>query len=80
MNPFAIGWGPAMNKPEKLKLRDVPEGCEVVNEGGAIILRRIVDARKFRRIAADVLAHMPPPKKGASVLRELEKSRLRRGR
>lgn len=69
-----------MNKPEKLKLRDVPEGYEVVNEDGAIILRRIVDAKKFREIAAAVLARIPPPKKGASVLRELAKSRLRRGR
>lgn len=80
MNPFAIALGLAMNKPEKLKLRDVPAGTEVVQEGGSIIMRRIVDVKKFRAAADKVIAHMPACKKGASVLRELEKSRQRRAR
>lgn len=69
-----------MNKPERPGLRSVPEDIEIVNRGGAIILRRIVDAKKFRAAADAVIAHLPAPRKGASVLRELEKTRLRRAR
>lgn len=77
MNPFAIRWGSAMNKPEKIKLRDVPPGVEVVQEGGSIVLRRIVGVKKFRKIADKVLANRPKPKKGASIVRELNESRHR---
>jgi hypothetical protein len=69
-----------MNKPERPGLRGVPGDIEVVHQGRAIILRRIVDAKKFRAAADAVIAHLPAPRKGASVLRELEKTRLRRTR
>ena len=77
MNPFAIALRPAVNKPEKIKLRDVPPGTEVVQEGGSIVLRRIVDVKKFRKIADKVLANRPKLKKGASIVRELNESRHR---
>jgi hypothetical protein len=69
-----------VNKPERLELRGMPKDVEVVTEGGAIVLRRIVDAKRFRAAAAAVIAHMPAPKKGASVRRQLERSRRHRGR
>lgn len=68
-----------MNKPEKLQLK-APPGHDVLQEGGRIVFRRVVDVKKFRAAAAAVLAHMPAPRKGASVLRELRKSRLHRAR
>jgi virulence-associated protein VagC len=67
----------AMNKPRKITLRGVSPDIEIVHEGGSIILRKIVDAPKFRKIAAEVLARMPKPRKGASVVRELQIARLR---
>ena len=69
-----------MNKLEKLYLDGVPEGTEVTLEGGTIVLRRIVDVKKFRKIAAEVLRHLPKVKKGESIVRELDESRLRDGR
>lgn len=35
---------------------------------------------KFKKIAAEVLAHLPKPKKGESIVRELRELRLRGGR
>lgn len=69
-----------MNAPEKRRFLAGDRSVEVIHHGDSIILRRVVDVGKFRTAAAAVLAHMPKPKKGASVLRELEKSRLHRGR
>ncbi len=43
-------------------------------------MRRIVDPVKFRKIAAKVLANMPKPRKGESIVRELNESRHRGGR
>ena len=79
MNPFAIKLGSLMNKPEKLRLRDVPENMEVVLEGGTIVLRRIVDPAEVRRACTSILKHQPKPKKGENVLRELNALRLRGG-
>jgi hypothetical protein len=79
MNTSAIGWRAAMNKPERLELRGVPGNVEVVHQGGSIVLRRIVAVKKFRAAADAVIAHMPAPRKGASVRRELKKTRLRVG-
>lgn len=66
-----------MNKPEKLRLRGVPDDVEVVHERGSIVLRKIVDVKKFRAAAAQVLKHIPKPKKGADVVRRLNEARLR---
>ena len=80
MNPFAI-WprGSDMNAPEKRRRRELGN-VEIVREGDTLIMRRIVDPVKFRKIAAKVLAHMPKPKKGESIVRELDESRHRGGR
>ena len=79
MNPFAI-WprGSSMNAPEKRRFLPADGSIEVIHEGDSIILRRVVDAAKFRAAADAVLAQVPKPRKGASVLRELERSRARR--
>ncbi len=59
---------------------------EIVREGDTLIMRRSVDPVKFRKIAAKVLANMPKPKKGESIVRELNEvaatllKRLRAGR
>lgn len=79
MNPFAIGRGPTMGKPEKLKLRGAPDNVEVIHEGDTIILRTIVDPAKVRRAMDSILKHMPKPKKGESILRELNRLRIRGG-
>lgn len=68
-----------MGKSEK-RLHKTDRDLEIVREGDAIIMRRIVDAAKFRRIADKVLAHRPKPRKGASIVRELSESRLRGGK
>ena len=80
MNPFAIDWGSSMNKPEKLRLRGAPDNVEIVHQGDTIVMRRIVDSVKFRKIAAKVLANMPKPMKGESIVRELNESRHRGGK
>ena len=80
MNPFAIDWGWSMNKPEKLRLRGAPDNVEIVHQGDTIVMRRIVDSVKFRKIAAKVLANMPEPMKGESIVRELNESRHRGGK
>lgn len=69
-----------MNKPEKLRLYGAPDNVEIVREGDRIVMRTIVETAKFRRIAAEVRKHMPKPKKGESIVRELSESRLRGGR
>lgn len=66
-----------MNAPEKRRLRDVDPGIEMVRAGDTLIVRRVVDWPKFRRLAAEVLANMPKPKKGTNIVRELRRSRLR---
>lgn len=78
MNPFASGLG-AMGKAEK-RLHKKDRDIEILREGDTIIMRRVVDAAKFRRIADKVLAHRPKPKKGESIVRELSESRLRGGK
>jgi len=67
-----------MNAPEKRR-RELGN-VEIVREGDTLIMRRIVDPVKFRKIAAKVLANMPKPKKGESIVRELNESRHRGGR
>jgi hypothetical protein len=79
MNPFAIGWGRTMNKPERLHLRDLPKGTEVILEGGTIVLRKVVDAAEVRRACASIRKHLPKPKKGESIARELNRLRIRGG-
>ena len=69
-----------MNKPEKLRLRGAPDNVEIVHQGDTIVMRRIVDSVKFRKIAAKVLANMPKPMKGESIVRELNESRHRGGK
>jgi len=44
-----------------------------------LIIRRIMDTVKIRKIAAKILAHMPKPKKGESIVHELNESRHRGG-
>lgn len=82
MNPFAIGLqGDPVNKPERLKVRDAPAGQDVVLEGSSIIMRRIVDPKRFRAAAAAVIKHAPKPAgKGAGVLAALEEARTSRHR
>jgi hypothetical protein len=79
MNPFAI-WprDSGMNAPEKHR-RELGK-VEIVREGDTLIMRRVVDTVKFRKIADKVLANRPRPKKGASIVRELNESRHRGGR
>ena len=67
-----------MNAPGKRR-RELGN-VEIVREGDTLIMRRIVDPVKFRKIAAKVLANMPKPKKGESIVRELNESRHRGGR
>ena len=69
-----------MNEPEKLRLRGAPDNVEIVHQGDTIVMRRIVDSVKFRKIAAKVLANMPKPMKGESIVRELNESRHRGGK
>ena len=80
MNPFAIWLGVTVNAPEKRRHRGAERDIEIVREGNTLIMRRVVDWPKFRRLAAEVLANMPKPKKGASIMRDLNRSRLRGGR
>lgn len=80
MLPFVPAWGPAMNKPERLKFPGLPKNMEAIQEGDSIVLRRIVDMEKFRRIAVEARAYRPRPKKGASISRDLRKARERGGR
>jgi len=68
-----------MNKPEKLRLYGAPDNVEILREGDRIIMRTIVDPAKVRRAAASIRKHMPKPKKGESIVRELNESRLRGG-
>lgn len=78
MNPFASGLG-VMGKAEK-RLRKTDPDLEILRQGDTIIMRKIVDPERFRRAAASVLKHAPKPKKGESIMRELNRSRLRGGR
>ena len=80
MNLVAIGQGINVNAPEKRRPRGADPGLEITREGDTLVMRRVVDWPKFRRIAAEVLAHMPKPKKGANIVRDLNRSRLRGGR
>lgn len=80
MNAFAIGQGGNVNAPEKRRQRSADPRLEITREGDTLVMRRVVDWTKFRRIADEVLAHMPKPKKGASIVRDLNRSRLRGGR
>lgn len=78
MNLFANELG-AMGKAEK-RLHKKGDDLEILHEGDTIIMRRVVDAAKFRRIADKVLANLPRPKKGESIVRQLNESRLRGGK
>lgn len=69
-----------MNAPEKRRYRGTERDIEIVRDGDTLIMRRVVDWPKWRRLAAEVLADMPKPRKGASIMRELNRSRLRGGR
>lgn len=69
-----------MNAPEKRRYRGTERDIEIVRNGDTLIMRRVVDWPKWRRLAAEVLADMPKPRKGASIMRELNRSRLRGGR
>lgn len=67
-----------MNAPEKHR-RELGK-VEIVREGDTLIMRRIVDTEKFRKIADKVLANRPKLRRGASIVRELNESRHRGGR
>ena len=69
-----------LNAPEKRRYRGTERDIEIVRNGDTLIMRRVVDWPKWRRLAAEVLADMPKPRKGASIMRELNRSRLRGGR
>ena len=49
----------ALDGRRRLELGNV----EIVHEGETLIIRRIVDTVKFRKIAANVLAHIPSRRK-----------------
>lgn len=68
-----------MNAPEKRRRR-VLGGHQVIYEGGSIIMRRIVERACFRGVLAEVRKHLPRPRKGESIVRELAASRLRGGK
>ena len=61
-----------MNAPEKGKRYLLRAGDTAVFRSGS--------HEKFKKIAAEVLANMPKPKKGESIVRELRQLRLRGGR
>ena len=73
MNPFAI-WprGLDMNAPEK--------GRRYVLRVGDTAVFRSGSAEAFKKISAEVLANRPKSKKGESIMRELNESRLRGGK
>jgi hypothetical protein len=73
MDSFAI-WprGMNMNAPEK--------GRRYLLRVGDTAIFRSGSAAEFKRISAEVLMHMPKPKKGASIMRELNELRLRGGK
>lgn len=74
MSLFAVTWprGSIMNAPEKGKRHLLREGAPAILRSGS--------HAAFRKIAGEVLANMPALKKGASVLRGLQRSRQRRWR
>jgi hypothetical protein len=61
-----------MNAPEK--------GRRYVLRAGDTAVLRSGSAEAFRKISAEVLANRPKPKKGESIMRELNESRLRGGK
>ena len=61
-----------MNAPEK--------GRRYLLRPGDTAIVRTGSHAAFKKIAAKVLANMPKPKKGASIVRELHRLRLRGGR
>ena len=69
-----------MNAPEKRRYRGTGREIEIVRDGDTLIMRRVVDWPKWRRLAAEVLANMPKPRKDASIMLDLNRSRLRGGR
>ena len=52
------------NAPEKRRYRGTEREIEIVRDGDALIMRRVVDWPKWRRLAAEVLANVPKSKKG----------------
>lgn len=61
-----------MNAPEKPRRRP-----RALREGETLVVRHPGDPAKFRRIAAEVRAHLPKPKRGESIARALAEARLR---
>jgi hypothetical protein len=76
MNAFAIGW--TMSTPKEAPDTVAGNGVEVMHEGDSMILRKVVDADKVRAVCRDIREHAPAPKKGESILEDLNASRLRR--
>ena len=68
-----------MNKPEKLKLHGMPDNVEVLHEGDRIVMRTIVDPAKVRAACREIRKFMPKVKKGESIVRDLNKMRIRGG-
>lgn len=68
-----------MGKPERVPVYiEVPPGYEVTHEHGYPVMRRKhVNRAKMRAAIDRILKKMPQPKKGASVMRTLNKARLR---
>jgi hypothetical protein len=72
MNLFVIRWGPDMNAPEKGRRHLLRAGDTAIVRSGSV--------ENFKKIAAEVRANLPKPKKGESIMRELNESRLRGGK
>jgi hypothetical protein len=61
-----------MNAPEKGRRHLLRAGDTAFVRSGSV--------EKFKKIAAEVRANLPKPKKGESIMRELNESRLRGGK
>lgn len=49
------------------------------DEGDRIFMRTIVDPARVRAACREIRKHMPKPKKGESIVRELNSMRIRGG-